>query len=94
MVVSYSQDASLVEALEKTFDGKHPCNLCRNIDESKRSEKKSDSQLDMKKFEFSFVASEFVFSAPALLDEPESAINLIAAPVQSPPVPPPRQVFA
>ena len=32
MIVSYSQEGSLSEALEKTFDGEHPCELCRMID--------------------------------------------------------------
>jgi hypothetical protein len=91
MVISYSHDASLTEALVKTFDGKHPCKLCKNIDESKRSEKKSDSDLDLKKFEFSFVSSEFIFRAPAFLDEPPLLNDAAAALAQTPPVPPPRQ---
>lgn len=32
MIVSYSQDGSLGEALTKTFDGEHPCELCLMID--------------------------------------------------------------
>jgi hypothetical protein len=94
MVISYSQDATLSEALVKTFDGKHPCKLCKNIDESKRSEKKSDSDLDLKKFEFSFVASDFIFSTPTFLDEPGPANESAAALAQTPPVPPPRQFAA
>ena len=31
MVIHYSQDAPLKEALVKTFDGKHPCALCKEI---------------------------------------------------------------
>jgi hypothetical protein len=94
MVISYSHTASLTEALEKTFDGKHPCKLCKKIDESKRSEKKSDSEIDLKKFEFSFVASEFIFSAPAFLDEPRPQNDFATALTRTPPVPPPRQIFA
>jgi hypothetical protein len=94
MVISYSQNAPLSEALVKTFDGKHPCKLCKNIAESKRSEKHSDSDLDLKKFEFSFVASEFAFSAPAFLDEPSPSNDSAAALVRTPPVPPPRQLLA
>ena len=94
MVISYSQNASLTEALEKTFDGKHPCQLCKKIADSKRSEKKSDSDLDLKKFEFSFVESLFVFSAPAFLDGQTPANDSALALVQTPPVPPPRQLSA
>jgi hypothetical protein len=94
MVISYSHDAPLTEALVKTFDGKHPCKLCKNIDESKRSEKKADSDLDLKKFEFSFVSSEFIFRAPSFLDEPRLANDAAAALAKTPPVPPPRQLPA
>lgn len=90
MVISYSQDASLTEALEKTFDGKHPCPLCKKIAESKRSDKKTDSEFDLKKFEFSFVDSPFVFSAPVFLDEPSTTDDSALALFQTPPVPPPR----
>jgi len=90
MVISYSHEASLTEALAKTFDGKHPCKLCKNIAESKQSEKKADSDLDLKKFEFSFVASAFIFSAPAFLDNPRLANSFAPLLIKTPPVPPPR----
>jgi len=94
MVISYSHNAPLTEALAKTFDGKHPCKLCKNIAEGKRTEKTSDSDLDLKKFEFSFVSSEFVFSAPAFLDDPKPRNDSAVVLVQTPPVPPPRQLTA
>ena len=94
MVITYSQNASLAEALKKTFDGKHPCKLCKNIQESERSEKKADSEVECKMFEFSFVASEFVFSPPVLLDEPGPVNESAAALAETPPVPPPKPVPA
>jgi hypothetical protein len=39
MLVNYSQQATVAEAVEMTFDGKHPCRLCLAIQEA---EKKSD----------------------------------------------------
>jgi hypothetical protein len=92
MVISYSQNASLSEALVKTFDGKHPCKLCKNIAESKRTEKQSDSDLDLKKFEFSFATSAFIFQAPSFLDNPRPINDSVAVLARTPPVPPPRQV--
>jgi hypothetical protein len=38
MLVAYSHDGQLVEALAKTFDGKHPCALCKTIQRAKDSE--------------------------------------------------------
>ena len=40
MLVSYSQEASLAEAAKKTFDGEHPCSLCKVVSESKKQERK------------------------------------------------------
>ncbi len=31
MVITYSRDASLGEAVRKTFDGDHPCALCNEV---------------------------------------------------------------
>ena len=42
MVVNYSRDGSFVTAVEKTFDGEHPCALCKVIAKGKKSEKKSE----------------------------------------------------
>lgn len=44
MVISYSQRAPLREAISKTFDGKHPCALCKAIQKGRAEEQKRDSQ--------------------------------------------------
>jgi hypothetical protein len=63
-VISYSQDAPIKEALAKTFDGKHPCPLCKEIAKGKQSEKKSASAPTGKKFDFLYSGAAFVFIAP------------------------------
>ena len=92
MVVSYSQHDGIGEALEKTFDGKHPCSLCKAIAEGKKSERKPEAAPVIKKFEFSYSAATFVFVAPSNYSEvvwPESVGSSLA---RTPPVPPPRQL--
>lgn len=49
MVVKYSGGCGFKEAIGKTFDGKHPCKLCRLVSEGKNTEKKSEAQFDIKK---------------------------------------------
>src|SRR2546422_8361401 len=44
MTISFAQTERLTVALKKTFDGKHPCKLCRLIADEKKSDKKKDSQ--------------------------------------------------
>lgn len=94
MVVSYSQNSNLTEALVKTFDGKHPCALCKEIARGKRSEKKSESQLEVKKLEFLAGCAQFIFSAPThcwLLRVPDECLKSVSF---SPATPPPREVSA
>lgn len=93
MVVSYSQDAPLKEAVAKTFDGKHPCALCKAVAAGKKSEKKSEFPVAGKKLEFSYSATVFVFSAPTHywqagnLEEKADSLN------RAPPIPPPKIVL-
>jgi hypothetical protein len=43
MMVSYTQSTgSLATAAEMTFDGEHPCSLCRVIEKGKQSEQPAD----------------------------------------------------
>ena len=93
MVVNYSQDATITEALSKTFDGQHPCKLCKAVKEGKQSEKKQDVlKVEGKK--------EFCFDSKISVPFPPTAFTLIYAPADSglsrsetPPVPPPRGFF-
>lgn len=38
MLLSYSRDGRFVEAVAKTFDGRHPCALCKEVEKSKKTE--------------------------------------------------------
>ena len=38
MLVTYSRDGSFRDAVVKTFDGKHPCSLCRAIKQGRAAE--------------------------------------------------------
>ena len=92
MAVSYSQDAPLKEALVKTFDGKHPCPLCKEIAKGKQAEKRSAAAPAGKKFEFFYSGAAFVFTAPSHCWKtcwPNGSLGSLA---HTPPVPPPRQL--
>jgi len=39
MLWRYSQHTTLAEAIAKTFDGRHPCALCKVIEQARSSEK-------------------------------------------------------
>ena len=48
MLISYSHSGSIATAVEKTFDGNHPCPLCNAIAKSRQTGKKPDFQLGAK----------------------------------------------
>ena len=91
MAVSYSQQAGLMTGLSQTFDGEHPCPICKAIQDGQKHEQKKAPLLSsvLKKdylatwnqFQICRQYSEVVY--PVLAERPLS----IAA---EPAVPPPR----
>lgn len=93
MLGSYSQQGDLVTAVQKTFSGDYPCDMCRKIDTAqKKQEQQAPFAKSDKKFE-SFVAQEpaawlspppplFALRAPSFLIPPAFSV--------SPPRPVPR----
>ena len=90
MVISYSQDAPFKEALAKTFDGKHPCPLCKVVAEGKKSEKKSEATLSLKKFDGLNQALPLVIFPPASFPSIGAQEVFPEALAHAPPTPPPR----
>jgi hypothetical protein len=41
MIVNYSAKEGLAEGVRQTFDGDHPCELCRSIAKAKQDERKT-----------------------------------------------------
>jgi hypothetical protein len=92
MLASNLRTSSFEEAVVKTFDGKHPCSLCKQIAQGKKSEKKSEFPVQLKRLEFVSEHTEFVFVAPRdfrLLPASEFCLSGVA---RSPAVPPPRSI--
>ncbi|HUJ11477.1 MAG TPA: hypothetical protein VL171_15800 [Verrucomicrobiae bacterium] len=50
MVASYSRNASFTEAVSNTFDGKHPCPLCKMIQKARADERQQDQKQKIKPF--------------------------------------------
>jgi hypothetical protein len=44
MIVTYSRDGSLTEAVSKTFDGKHPCCMCKAVESGRQEEQKQSKE--------------------------------------------------
>ncbi len=94
MLAENLQTSSLHNALERTFDGKHPCCLCKQIAAGKQSEKKSDVQPESKKLDYSYTSFEFVFSPPSAFYEVRDLHSTVSSLTRAPSVPPPRELLA
>lgn len=94
MIVRYSERAPLAVALKETFDGKHPCCLCKAIAASHKSGKKTEYTLQFKQLEFPPVAENFLPAAPARFQFLPKANDTFAEFLtQKPLTPPPRAFF-
>ena len=92
MVVNYSHDATLTEALSKTFDGQHPCKLCKFVQQGKTTEKKQDTQKPMKELgKFLPAGRAFALCPPAFAQRIFGAPNHADLRSEPPPSPPPKR---
>lgn len=91
MLVTYSQGRTLAEAAAMTFDGEHPCPLCKAIKKQQEAERKTLAP--------AFVSAKLliIHEHPACWVAPQAPVARIAAPndsadasVTAPEVPPPR----
>jgi hypothetical protein len=90
MIARYAQQTCLTQAVAQTFDGDHPCNLCKHISAARDSEKKSDAQSVTIKPDLICATRRIILlprSADFLFPRLEMTAPLLA---HSPPTPPPR----
>jgi len=57
MIRDYSRTGSVTAAVEKTFDGKHPCPLCKKIAKARTAEEKAPVTVKVEKKAEVFIAS-------------------------------------
>ena len=90
MVAGYSQADPFKEALVKTFDGRHPCPICKFVAQGKKSEQKQGTQKLLTKLDF-FLDSPRIIIFPPRVDPPRPfATRTADTRKESPPTPPPR----
>ena len=95
MIVAYSRSDSLPNALQKTFDGKHPCCMCKKIKKARQEEKRQDAPAQAGK---SVERPDLVVSFVQLVRAPSAsrsgrAAVMLNRPIEyaePPPTPPPR----
>ena len=91
MLVKYSQAEGVQVGISKTFDGKHPCDLCVSIAKNTQTEKKQGVAAGRRQdLPGRLQPSVGRCSLPAIFWCLRSAIASLVGSGSSPPVPPPR----
>jgi hypothetical protein len=90
MLVSYSRGATVQEAWTKTFDGQHPCKLCKIVKTGQASEKKSDRLKIETKFEFHHLTGTCGLFPPRPFRHFTPVLERADASAHAPLLPPPR----
>ena len=84
---------SVTEAVASTFDGKHPCCLCKAIAAGKKSEKKSAATAPALKLEYPPLAGKIILIPPSQFDLLPQTDSFAESLSSKPPLPPPRGFF-
>jgi len=90
MVVKHCRSGTFAEALVKTFDGKHPCALCKVVRASKGAEKKADVSTPAAKLDFHFQTVLLKIHPPAAATLSGGQSGSLSSRGETPPTPPPR----
>ena len=93
MLANNLRTQSLTEAVTHTFDGKHPCCLCKAIAATKKSGKKTEFTLQIPKIEFPPSPENPVLAAPSRLQRLPLTDSSAESLAVRPPTPPPRGFF-
>ena len=93
MAVSYSiTEGSVKEGLSKTFDGQHPCALCKVVNKGQETDKKSPTEAAGKLIKLDLFCEPVTTLALRCKDAGRALIETQTGDrrLQTPPVPPPR----
>jgi hypothetical protein len=90
MLVKYSESDGVEVGISKTFDGKHPCDLCLSIAKKKQTENKEGAQLDAAKIYLLASAERWTLHAPRFSWSLTTTPVSLSGSSKIPPVPPPR----
>jgi hypothetical protein len=90
MIINYSQQCSLKQAIVQTFDGEHPCHLCKHISKGKDTEKKHENERVATKADLICVKRQVALPPPFVPFHYSELHSSSVFTFQQPPSPPPR----
>jgi hypothetical protein len=93
MFLANLNQGTVTEAVEKTFDGEHPCRLCLTVKEGQKQDKDDSKPLaakSLKKFEAVLVAETRLVAPPAQIRSFPWLVSRFEGRSERPSMPPPR----
>ena len=91
MVIEYSANDGLQVGLSQTFDGAHPCELCKSIAKNKETEKKHATPFESGKLiVVSQAQASVLYYHPTQFWRLQPRVESADSVSRTPPVPPPR----
>ena len=90
MLVANARQVPLSEAVARTFDGSHPCDLCHAVAQGKKSEKKSEILPTIAKLDLICATRNLNWRPPSAPYSYPSLLVACRQRFQTPPAPPPR----
>jgi hypothetical protein len=90
MVRDFSQSQTLCQALSKTFDGNHPCPLCRFIQKEKSAQSSAKTFISFQKNPFLAVPFAVLSVIFLYLSSAPSFQSTLSSLLSPPPSPPPK----
>jgi hypothetical protein len=94
MIIDYSKRGTFCQAIVQTFDGAHPCSLCRVVNKANSTEKKSNLQLLTPKIDMICTKRAVPVVPPIPYVDYAAGDFSVFKIGESPPVPPPRNSFS
>jgi hypothetical protein len=94
MLVEYSQQCSFKQAIVQTFDGNHPCALCKHVSKGKASEKNQERVRVATKTDLICAATKFALRPPVISFEYRSLMSSPVTSFHRPLSPPPRRALS
>ena len=93
MAVSYSQDSTLRKALVKTFDGQHPCQLCKVVRHGEKAAQDKGAPKPITKLDLFLGFKQITFFSSLRVSFQINSIAPMASRRDAPSVPPPKFVL-
>jgi hypothetical protein len=90
MLAKQVQHSRLAEAVQKTFDGAHPCDLCKGISRAQEKERKPTVPVEIGKLPLLFANGEILIAVRPFSTSTDDVAKLFPLRPHRPVSPPPR----